>query len=149
MSEQPKPTGSLPPPSGTKLTWDEVVAEEPKPTGEWTSLTLSRLIKQKGYKGAADAHNAALAAKDEENYEACLHYEEQLAAERDCSKRFEAQVDDCQQQLAAAQQPLVNILEQVLSETVDAPTYPDGPCLDASTRTEIKELLAQVKKGKV
>jgi len=27
---------------------------------QWTSITLSRLIKEKGYKGAAEAHNSAM-----------------------------------------------------------------------------------------
>ncbi len=40
---------------------------------------------------------------------------------------------------------LVDALEKVLSETVDARDYLDGPCLDASTRIEIKDALAKVK----
>ncbi len=36
--------------------------DQPKPTGEWTGITLSRLIQERGYKGAADAHNSELAA---------------------------------------------------------------------------------------
>lgn len=36
---------------------------------------------------------------------------------------------------------LVEVLEQVLQETVDAPTYPDGPCLDADTRKSIRALI--------
>ncbi len=32
------------------------------PTSEWTGISLSRLINRDGYKGVADAHNAALAA---------------------------------------------------------------------------------------
>ncbi len=50
--------------------------------------------------------------------------------------------------IASAKQPLVELLDQVLSETVDTPTYPDGPCLDAETRRDIKAALAKVKERK-
>ncbi len=62
---------------------------------------------------------------------------------------FEAEVvKETERVVAEAQQPLVELLEQVLQETVDARDYPDGPCLNADTRTEIKILLAKVKEGK-
>ncbi len=91
MSDQPKPVGYFGPAFDAEL--------KPKPTGqrlavasEWTGLSLSRLIKEKGYKGAANAHNSALAdaykrgadfarkcCADEEN-EDLLRLEKQLAA---------------------------------------------------------------------
>ncbi len=62
---------------------------------------------------------------------------------------FEAEVvKETERVVAEAQQPLVELLEQVLQETVDARDYPDGPCLNADTRTEIKILLAKVKEWK-
>ncbi len=39
------------------------MSDQPKPTGEWTGIDLSRLIQEKGYQGAAGAINAALAAE--------------------------------------------------------------------------------------
>ncbi len=44
---------------GTRLDFGTFIP----PTGEWTGLSLSRLIKEKGYKAAANAHNAALASE--------------------------------------------------------------------------------------
>jgi hypothetical protein len=48
--------------------------------------------------------------------------------------------------IAEATKPLVELLEQVLQETVDTPTYPDGPCIDKDTRDEIKAALAKAGK---
>ncbi len=61
--------------------------------GEWTGLSLSRLIKEKGYKGAADAHNAELAAEKGHHKQeeiAATELARQLAAER---KKVQALVD--------------------------------------------------------
>ncbi len=65
-------------------------------TGGWTGITLSRLIQEKGYQGAAAAHNTALAAAfkagrlegvfmspDEGEISLVRKLEAQLAAERD------------------------------------------------------------------
>ncbi len=92
MSDQPKPTGEYKThhntcPRGERcacyltgytdaeydhgLSVDSLDQPKPRkqdaasPTGEWTGLSLSRLIKRDGYKGAAGAHNAALAAERE------------------------------------------------------------------------------------
>ncbi len=109
MYDQPKPTGSLPPPSGTKLTWDEVVAEEPKPGGEWTVRQLSgetflcspsddpdEIFRVDHPNALAKAINATIAAEREERQkilEIMKSFEwrdneleqlrEQLAAERE------------------------------------------------------------------
>ncbi len=61
-----------------------------KPTGEWTGLILSRLIKEKGYKGAADSHNAALADEERranDSIKENVRLMNQLAAEREKVKR--------------------------------------------------------------
>ncbi len=60
---EPKPTGDCTCDNASGLHWGKCpINMNTKPTGEWTGITLSRLIQEKGYKGAADAHNAALAA---------------------------------------------------------------------------------------
>jgi hypothetical protein len=49
---------------------------------------------------------------------------------------------------AEVRKPLVDLLEEVLAQTVNTPTYPDGPCLDKDLRDDIKVELASVKEGK-
>lgn len=82
--------------------------------------------------------------------------QEQLAAEQETSDDLREQLAGavnehhkvCQQQLAAEQEKvvtLVELLEQVLQETVNTPVYPDGPCLNKETRDDIKAALAKVK----
>ncbi len=39
---------------------------------------------------------------------------------------------------------LVEVLEQVMSETVNTPVYPDGPCLNKDTRDDIRNVLDDV-----
>ncbi len=210
MSDQPKPVGpdfrspdriqkendlyqSKPTDEQDYVLSDEIVNRmNPKqPTGEWTGLTLSRLIKEKGYKGAADAHNAALEEAVDAAHQEILLLQQKLAAERNERRLRTAQlaaerkghemdgqlISSQEQQLAAERekylqqasawfdrdkklrdalaaerekvQTLVELLEQVLSETVDARDYPDGPCLNADTRTEIKAALAKAAREKL
>ena len=72
--------------------------------------------------------------------EARAKHDEEVGA-----KNWNEGYDEAVRVSAEVLKPLVELLEQVLSETVDAPTYPDGPCLVKSTRDEIKEVLAKVK----
>ncbi len=64
-----QPTGALPPPSGTELTWNEVLAEEPKPARDWTADTVRMFGEtcwnKESCKDVAYAHNAALDAERE------------------------------------------------------------------------------------
>ena len=39
----------------------------------------------------------------------------------------------------------LEMLEDILAETVDASTYPDGPCLDHDTRNDVRALIAELK----
>ncbi len=68
-------------------------------TGEWTGITLSRLIREKGYQGVADAHNAAIAAERKKHRVKTTEYakgwDDHVLAAR-------SQIEDLQQQLAAA-----------------------------------------------
>ncbi len=93
-----------------------------KLTGEWTGLSLSRLIKENGYKGAADAHNAALDAKDayiaEIRTTTYSDLEQQVYAEREKVKglheacRAESNHSSkLREQLAAAQAALAKVKE--------------------------------------
>ncbi len=89
---------------------------------QWTGISLSRLINRCGYKGAADNHNAALAAsiraqmdKDDEMWSA------KLAAEREkvddfirSNDELTTEVLQLREQLAAERekvQPLVDALK--------------------------------------
>ncbi len=120
----------------------------------------------------ADAHNAALAAVapklrqnlhdvfvERDNAQSAYRNElqahaiteKQLAAEREKVTLATQMVQIESKRANEAEQKmqtLVELLEQVLSETVDASVYPDGPCLDASTRTEINDALAKAKVAK-
>jgi len=60
---------------------------------------------------------------------------------------FDSSNDALDAAIDEARQPLVELLEQVLQETVNTPVYPDGPCLNKETRDDIKTELAKVKEG--
>ncbi len=113
---------------------------QPKPTGEWTGLSLSRLIKEKGYKGSADAHNAALAAATDEAvdpaHQEILVLSQQLAAERerreqseqylqDNASRYEKDVEQLREQLAAAVEALKEAKKDVRGLTMSLPDIGD------------------------
>jgi hypothetical protein len=61
MSDQPKPATVA---TGVEI---PIPVTFPKPTGEWTAATVSKLIDEVSLRGVADAHNASLAAKDEQH----------------------------------------------------------------------------------
>ncbi len=109
------------------------MSDQPKPTGEWTAEGLRNAFDQIGCKNLADELNAALAA------ERGHHKQEEIAA-TELARQLAAECEKVQ--------PLVALLEEVLQETVDAGEYPDGPCLDASTRLEIKDAIVKVRERK-
>ncbi len=96
------------------------MSDQPKPTGEWTGLSLSRLIKEKGYKGAANVHNSELeawttnglnAVAGKEREIAALDHEiqqlrEQLAAELEKAKELSELLDACREIRRAQQEQL-------------------------------------------
>ncbi len=137
MSDQPKPTGehrTKCPSCGQIIPTQKELTE---PTGEWTGLSLSRLIKEKGYKGAADAHNAALEAETARCYNdgwvAGLEAaDKQLAAERvkydDLEALYRMVLKDSlnqDEQLADERvkvQMLVDVLNELLETSKDMAT---------------------------
>ncbi len=141
MSDQP--TGALPPPSGTKLTWNEVVAEEPKsttpndifgampdfpgeieepkPIGEWTAAYVSEIWQSGGNQNVANAHNAALAAdrKETEGWKRDKKQlrEQALAAEREEKKRYSAatwDMADLRRELDAEREKVQTLVDALL-----------------------------------
>jgi len=146
------------------------MTDNPTTTGEWTAKRLREWIYSRAgtWETLAEAINAALTELRKQLAgvepelkrlgEIELHYVEsqrQLAAAQAEMGRatdatgisFDSSNDALDAAIDEARQPLVELLEQVLQETVNTPVYPDGPCLNKETRDDIKTELAKVKEG--
>ncbi len=125
-------------------------AQAIKPTGEWTAVLVKEMVEVGGgYNAVALVHNSALAEATDAAVQEMLLVKQQLAAEREKVTLATQMVQIESKRANEAEQKvqmLVELPEQVLNETVDAREYPDGPCLDGSTRREIKDALAKVAK---
>jgi len=153
---------------------DSIHAQPQRSEQEWTlDWLLEKYCDTNGFpnlKGIADAHRAELATEREKNKQADIELDRidrersQVRQQLLCALAaiekhnntlrvgschyIEVDLSALREHDAKVLQPLVELLEQVLFETVDALTYPDGPCLVKSTRDEIKDALAKVKEGK-
>ncbi len=104
------------------------MSDQPKPTGEWTGLALSRLIKKRGYKATADIHNAAINAE-----------RQKTDYERDKVDEVVSALNKAPKQLAAEREKVQTLVDVLKDIRVGAPNV---------VKQQIKDALAKVKVGK-